>query len=149
MRDDIWMKSTGEKINRELGVEIISFLNDASVTEIMLNQDGTVWIDHMGEGMSRTGVVMTRERAMLVIGSVAAYKHTTVNEKRPLLSANLPGGQRFQAMTRGVKAAPSRLSGRTRITRPSLRSRRMSETGVHVCLSGIIPSCSTRRRSTN
>lgn len=49
MRDDIWMKSTGEKINRELGVEIISFLNDASVTEIMLNQDGTVWIDRMGK----------------------------------------------------------------------------------------------------
>lgn len=106
MRDDMWMKSAGEKIARELGAEISAFLNDESITEIMLNQDGTVWIDRMGEGMSRTGIVMARERAMLVIGSVAAYKHTTVNEKKPLLSANLPGGQRFQAMIEPVTTAP-------------------------------------------
>ena len=106
MRDDMRMKSAGEKIARELGAEITAFLDDESVTEIMLNQDGTVWIDRMGEGMSRTGVVMARERAMLVIGSVAAYKHTTVNAKKPLLSANLPGGQRFQAMIEPVTTAP-------------------------------------------
>lgn len=106
MRDDMWLKNAEEKIARELGDAINSFLIDERVTEVMLNQDGSVWIDRMGEGMSKTGIAMDRERARLVIGSVAAYKHTIVNEKKPLLSANLPGGQRFQAMIEPVTTAP-------------------------------------------
>ena len=106
MRDEMWMKSAGEKIARELGAEIISFLNDESVTEIMLNQDGTVWIDRMGEGMSKTGVVMAREKAMLVIGSVAAYKHTTVQREKTAALGDLPGGQRFQAMIERLRRLP-------------------------------------------
>ena len=72
MRDDMWMKSAGEKIARELGAEITAFLNDESVTEIILNQDGTAWIDRMGEGMHRTGAVMAGETAMPITRWVAA-----------------------------------------------------------------------------
>lgn len=106
MRDELWQKNAEKKIIREFGAEINALIGDETITEVMLNQDGTIWIDRLYEGMSNTGITMSRERAMLVIGSIAAYEHTTITEKSPLLSASLPGGQRFQAIIEPVTTSP-------------------------------------------
>ena len=93
------------KISRE-SEKIQQFLDDPSVVEIMLNADKSVRIDRLQHGKTKTGVTFDREQAMLLIGSIARYNDTSVNEAQPLLKASMPGGQRFQAMIEPVVSAP-------------------------------------------
>ena len=73
-------------------------LENNSVTEIMLNADGRVWIDEIGCGMSCTDVVMSTEEAERMIRLVAATSNTEINERNPSLAGKLPGwGARLQA----------------------------------------------------
>ncbi|MDD2273811.1 MAG: hypothetical protein PHH29_16315 [Desulfuromonadaceae bacterium] len=42
-----------EKLTRELGPEVIALLRDPTVIEIMLNPDGTLWVEHLGQSGPR------------------------------------------------------------------------------------------------
>ncbi|CQR29548.1 hypothetical protein THICB1_120103 [Thiomonas arsenitoxydans] len=44
-----------EALRRAMGPEILTPLDDPKVVEIMLNPDGTLWVDRLGEGMRQTG----------------------------------------------------------------------------------------------
>ena len=104
MRDE-YRERIAAKINRE-AEKIQQFLDDPTVVEVMLNADKSVWIDRLQHGITKTGVTFDRDQAMLLIGSIARYNDTSVNEAQPLLKASMPGGQRFQAAIEPVVSAP-------------------------------------------
>ncbi len=86
-----------EKLRRELGQEIMAWLDDPNVIDLMANPDGRVWLDTLDRGMARTSYVLESTRIDMVIGTVAAYHGLVCNEETPRLRAVLPlGGQRFQ-----------------------------------------------------
>jgi type IV secretion system protein VirB11 len=88
-----------EKLRRELGPEVLGWLGDPNVIEIMANPDGCVWLDTLAEGLVDTGLVLSSTQIDLAIGTVAAYYGRVVNEESPRLQAELPlGGQRFQGV---------------------------------------------------
>ncbi len=88
-----------EKLRRELGPEVLGWLGDPNVIEIMANPDGRVWLDTLAEGLVDTGIVLSSTQIDLAIGTVAAYYGRVVNEESPRLQAELPlGGQRFQGI---------------------------------------------------
>ena len=45
----------GQKLERELGEQVLSCLKDPEVIEIMLNPDGVLWVERMGRPMARLG----------------------------------------------------------------------------------------------
>ena len=104
MRDE-YRERIAAKINRE-AEKIQPFFDDPTVVEVMLNVDKSVWIDRLQHGITKTGVTFDRDQAMLLIGSIARYNDTSVNEAQPLLKASMPGGQRFQAAIEPVVSAP-------------------------------------------
>ena len=57
-----------EKLERELGETIVAGLATPNVVEIMLNADGILWLDVLGEGMRDTGVRMSAMQAENQIG---------------------------------------------------------------------------------
>ena len=83
MRDE-YRERIAAKINRE-AEKIQQFLDNPTVVEVMLNADKSVWIDRLQHGITKTGVTFDRDQAMLLIGSIARYNDTSVNEAQPLL----------------------------------------------------------------
>jgi type IV secretion system protein TrbB len=96
-----------EKLTRELGPQIIGLLNDPTVIEIMLNPDGTLWVEHLGEDMVQFGR-MAAPQAESLMGTVAATLRTELTAHNPILECELPlDGSRFEALIPPVVAGPT------------------------------------------
>lgn len=83
-------------------------LLDEAIVEIMLNPDGQVWQDRLGEGRSFTGHTLAATDAERVIYIVANSIGVVCNKDHPLLGAELPGtGARFQGVLPPIVARPT------------------------------------------
>ena len=89
-----------------LGPIITAALEDPKVVEVMLNPDGQLFIERIGEGMSLAGR-MSAHDAEIVIGKVAHNLKTEVGQERPIISGELPlGGHRFEGILPPAAANP-------------------------------------------
>ena len=87
-----------EALRRALGVQILDFLGDPRVVEVMLNPDGTLWVERLGAGMERAGEVPAVQ-ALTIINTVASMLDTVVTPECPILECELPlDGSRFEAL---------------------------------------------------
>ena len=91
-----------------LGGEIAGWLEDPAVTEVMLNPDGRLWIDRLGEGLGATERTMSAADGERIVRLVAHHVGAEVHSGAPRVSAELPeGGERFEGLLPPVVAAPS------------------------------------------
>ncbi|MBA4306907.1 MAG: P-type conjugative transfer ATPase TrbB [Sphingopyxis sp.] len=91
-----------------LGLSVAAWLDDAATIEVMLNPDGRLWIDRLGEGVSDTGERMAAADGERVIRLVAHHVGVDVHADMPRVSAELPEtGERFEGLLPPVVAAPS------------------------------------------
>jgi type IV secretion system protein TrbB len=91
-----------------LGPGIALWLDDPAVIEVMLNPDGKLWIDRLGEGVSDTGDTMAAADGERIIRLVAHHVGVEVHSGAPRVSAELPeSGERFEGLVPPVVAAPS------------------------------------------
>jgi P-type conjugative transfer ATPase TrbB len=81
-----------------LGVVIGALLEDDDVAEVMLNPDGRIWIDRLGVGLADTGHRLSAADGERLIRLVAHQVGVRVDADRPRLSAELPGGERFEGL---------------------------------------------------
>jgi type IV secretion system protein TrbB len=89
-----------------LGDIIITALNEIDVVEIMLNQDGRLFIERVGAGMEHAGA-MSAHDAEIVIGKVAHALGTEITPDRPIISGELPlDGHRFEGLLPPVVSKP-------------------------------------------
>ncbi len=87
-----------EALKRALGAQILDYLADPQVVEVMLNPDGTLWIDKLGAGMERAGE-MSPVQSLTIVNTIAAMLETTVTPENPILECELPlDGSRFEAL---------------------------------------------------
>jgi type IV secretion system protein TrbB len=102
-------KSRGVRMLRTaLGPCVAAWLDDAATIEVMLNPDGRLWIDRLGEGVSDTGERMAAADGERVIRLVAHHVGVDVHAGFPRVSAELPEtGERFEGLLPPVVAAPS------------------------------------------
>ena len=91
-----------------LGGEIVRWLAEPAVIEVMLNPDGRLWIDRLGVGLTATDGLMTAADGERIIRLVAHHVGAEVHCGAPRVSAELPdGGERFEGLLPPVVAAPS------------------------------------------
>jgi len=96
-----------EKLSRELGPEILAFLRDDTVVEIMLNPDGSLWVEQHGQPMRPFGR-MTASQAESLMATVASTLKTHITAQNPILECELPiDGSRFEALVPPVVAGPT------------------------------------------
>lgn len=94
------------KLEESLGEDICVALADPTVIEIMLNPDGRLFIERLGQGMTQTGTMLAGT-AEIVIGSVAHALGSEVSEDTPIVSGELPiDGHRFEGLLPPVVTAP-------------------------------------------
>src|SRR6478752_43283 len=91
-----------------LGPAIAAALEDPEVVEILLNPDGTLWLDRLGTGRAPTGITLSAQDAERIIRVVAAQVGAEIHAATPILSAELPlTGERFEGVFPPVVRAPS------------------------------------------
>ena len=91
-----------------LGPAIASFLEDASVVEVMLNPDGRIWIDRLSEGLADTGERLSPADGERIVRLVAHHVGAEVHAGSPRVSAELPEtGERFEGLLPPVVSAPA------------------------------------------
>jgi type IV secretion system protein VirB11 len=80
---------------------------DPDVVEVMLNPDGSLWVDRLGSGREPLGVSLTPADGERIIRLVAAHVGAEVHAGKPLLSAELPEtGERFEGALPPVTPGP-------------------------------------------
>ncbi|WP_370385461.1 P-type conjugative transfer ATPase TrbB [Novosphingobium sp. EMRT-2] len=91
-----------------LGSSIAAWLDDPAVIEVMLNPDGRLWLDRLGEGISDTGLSLTAADGERIVRLVAHHVGVEVHARSPRVSAELPeGGERFEGLLPPVVTAPA------------------------------------------
>jgi len=91
-----------------MGAEIATALEDPEVVEVMLNPDGSLWVDRLGSGREPTGAALPPPVVERIIRLVAAHVRAEVHAGLPILSAELPEtGERFLGVLPPVVRAPS------------------------------------------
>lgn len=95
------------KLQEALGDQLCAALDDVSVVEIMLNPDGKLFIERLGQGIAAIGE-MSPAAAEMVIGTVAHALQSEVDTDQPIISGELPiGGHRFEGLLPPIVAKPA------------------------------------------
>lgn len=95
------------KLEESFGENICTALSDPSVVEIMLNPDGRLFIERLGQGIIAAGTIAPGA-AEIAIGSVAHALGSEVDDDRPIVSGELPiDGHRFEGLLPPVVVGPA------------------------------------------
>ncbi|MET3591815.1 type IV secretion system protein VirB11 [Mesorhizobium shonense] len=89
-----------------MGPAITEALADPLVIEVMVNPDGALRLDRLGEGRVDTGLHMHPSEAERIIRLVASYVRAEAHADNPIVSAELPSGERFEGLLPPVVLAP-------------------------------------------
>src|SRR5260221_10649434 len=90
-----------------MGADIAAALGDPAVIEVMVNPDGALRLDRLGEGRIDTGARLGAAEVERIIRLVASHIRLEVHASNPIVSAELPEtGERFEGLLPPVSVAP-------------------------------------------
>ena len=90
-----------------MGPVIAAALDDPEVVEVLLNPDGALWVDRLGNGRSQSGHSLSAAAAERIVRLIAAHVRVEVHAGAPIVSAELPEtGERFEGVLPPVVRAP-------------------------------------------
>jgi Flp pilus assembly CpaF family ATPase len=95
-----------------MGPAIGAALADPLVIEIMVNPDGVLRVDRLGEGRIDTGERLEPAQIERIVRLVASHARTEVHGDAPIVSAELPphaegrAGERFEGVLPPVATGP-------------------------------------------
>lgn len=95
-----------EKLERDMGTSLLDALRNPKTVELMVNPDGKVWLEKLGEAVKEVGEISST-KAQGIIETVAGFHRKTVTRESPLLEAEFPiDGSRFAGQIPPVVQAP-------------------------------------------
>ena len=94
-----------------MGPAIAEALANPRVIEVMVNPDGVLRIDILGEGRVDSGIRLEPAQVERIVRLVASHARSEVHGDRPIISAELPphggsAGERFEGVLPPVSLAP-------------------------------------------
>ena len=91
-----------EKLKRELGPQILAWLADDEIIEIMLNPDGALWVERLGQRAEHLGKMPSHQAEALMM-TLATLKGQTLDHSNPVIECQLPlDGSRFSGTIQPV-----------------------------------------------
>lgn len=111
MSDTLSAERRRAMLRTAMGPTIAAALADPVVIEIMVNPDGVLRLDRLGEGRIDTGTRYDPSQVERIIRLVASHARTEVHANAPIVSAELPphgdgAGERFEGVLPPVALAP-------------------------------------------
>ncbi|MET3759480.1 P-type conjugative transfer ATPase TrbB [Sphingomonas sp. UYEF23] len=109
--DQISVDRKRAMLRTAMGPTIAAALADPLVVEVMVNPDGALRLDRLGEGRTDTLVRFDPAQVERIIRLVASHARTEVHAGSPIVSAELPphgegAGERFEGVLPPVSLAP-------------------------------------------
>jgi type IV secretion system protein VirB11 len=95
-----------------MGPDIAAALADPRTQEIMVNPDGVLRLDRLGEGRLDTGLRIEPDQVERIIRLVASHARAEIHGDKPIISAELPphaegrAGERFEGVLPPVSLGP-------------------------------------------
>src|SRR5574337_489927 len=91
-----------------LGTDIGNLLEDPTITDVMLNEDGAIWADGAGLHRRDSGFTMRSEDALSALFLIADHCGEPLTRQAPVLSATLPRtGERIAATIAPITQQPT------------------------------------------
>jgi type IV secretion system protein VirB11 len=111
MRDALSAERRRAMLRTAMGPTIAAALADPAVIEIMVNPDGLLRLDRLGDGRIDTGTRYDPAQVERIIRLVASHARTEAHAAAPIISAELPphgegAGERFEGVLPPVSLAP-------------------------------------------
>ncbi len=96
-----------KQLEDECGALILDALRDKEVTELMLNPDGILWVEHRKKGVHEVGTISAGQ-AERIIRKIAGIQEMEVNYDNPILECESPIDQsRFEGMLPPIVKKPA------------------------------------------
>ena len=110
MSDALSIERRRAMLRTAMGPGIAAALADRAVIEIMVNPDGMLRLDRLGEGRIDTGARYDPAQVERIIRLVASHARTEAHANAPIVSAELPphgegAGERFEGILPPVSLA--------------------------------------------
>jgi type IV secretion system protein TrbB len=94
------------KLRLDFGPVFLAALSDTETVEIVLNADGTLWQERLGEPLKQIGT-MTATAADAAMRTIASYHHSVLTRESPSIECELPlDGSRFAGQIPPIVSAP-------------------------------------------
>ncbi|MEN6623230.1 MAG: P-type conjugative transfer ATPase TrbB [Smithella sp.] len=94
-------------LRHTMGEDILRYMEDPLVFELMVNPDGKLWADTFNQGRIFTGLYINPLISRQIIYQVADITDQVCTESMPMLAAELPDGSRFQGFLPKVAPSPA------------------------------------------
>lgn len=95
------------KLARDMGVMLVDALNNPQTVEIMVNADGRVWQEKLGESMTCIGDLRPAQTEA-IIKTVAGYHSKEVTRLKPIIEGEFPlDGSRFAGQLPPIVTSPT------------------------------------------
>ncbi len=95
------------KLERDMGSLLIQALNDPKTVEIMVNADGRVWQEKLGEPMACIGNLRPAQ-SEAIIKTVAGFHAKEVTKLKPIIEGEFPlDGSRFAGQLPPIVSSPT------------------------------------------
>jgi len=78
-----------ELLRRQLGPQLLAAIADPTITDIIINEDGRVWLEAHDKGLFAAGFSLPESQRESLIGSVAAALGTVADADHPIVEGEL------------------------------------------------------------
>jgi hypothetical protein len=93
------------KLRADPGAVVLDALSDPKTVEVMLNADGQLWQERLGEPLREIGA-MEAWQAEVIVCAVAAILKRVVTRENPIIGGELPDGSRLADQLPPIATAP-------------------------------------------
>jgi P-type conjugative transfer ATPase TrbB len=94
-------------LKRQLGPEVLTWLQDPDLTDLMANEDGRVWVNTHRRGMFLAGFSLPATQVEALIGTVASALGTVADADHPIIEGELHLNRiRFEGLMPPITQAP-------------------------------------------
>ena len=108
-----------------LGTEVLAALQDDGVTDILVNPDGSLWIDSADNGCCASGHTLSAAMRERIIRLVASLDERVAHRNSPFVSTEIPllegAGVRFEGLLPPVVSMPAFVIRKPTLFQPDLQ----------------------------
>jgi P-type conjugative transfer ATPase TrbB len=95
-----------EMLRRALGPDLLAAIEDPAVMDILVNDDGQMWVDKHGSGIEQAGYI-PNSQIETIIGIAAAALNEVANVRSPIVEGELPIKRiRFEGLLPPIARGP-------------------------------------------